>query len=410
MRSPNKGPASRPSDLVRVFAISDIHAFSSKTKGRNPHEPPSYVDIAVEKDHSAEQPLKALEELIAIDSLKADALICCGDLADAADPLGVRYTWEYLRKLKRQLGASLLVTAVGNHDIDSRFQGKSYDAREFIKHLRPTFPGHTPTMSNQFWARHFTIYRCGEMRVLLLDSCAYHGVEGEQNHGRISDATLAEIDRTLTADGPCVLNLLVCHHHPQKLAEYNLGDYDDMVNGQKVLDLLGYGKHGDWIVLHGHKHCPKISYAAGGASSPLVFSCGSVGARLFSDLGASARNQWYLLEFPINLFREYGVVGTFTAWDWIPSHGCQRARIGSGLPHQGGFGNRTPLPVVASEIRSLFNAPGRFNWAAICARRPELRFILPGDLRRLKEILETHHNIRLDFSEFGLIEEIELLS
>src|SRR5207248_25638 len=126
--------------------------------------------------------------------------------------------------------------------------------------------------------------RHGAMRILLIDSCAYHGVKGEHNHGRISDATLGEIDRRLSADGPCALNLLVCHHHPQKLAEYKLGDYDDMVNGQKLLDLLGYGKHGDWVVLHGHKHCPKVSYAAGGATSPLVFSCGSVGARLFAEL------------------------------------------------------------------------------------------------------------------------------
>ncbi|HZR78713.1 MAG TPA: metallophosphoesterase, partial [Chthoniobacterales bacterium] len=379
-------------------------------KGRDPREPPSYIDIADGNDRSADQPLKALDELITAAALKADAVICCGDLADAADPLGIKYSWDYLRKLKKQVQASLLVSAVGNHDIDSRFQSQSYDPREFIQSLKPTFPGHTAALSNQFWARHFVIYRHGAMRVLLVDSCAYHGIKHEYNHGRISDPTLGEIERRLTADGPCELNLMVCHHHPQKLADYNLGDYDDMLNGQKILDRLGYGKHGDWIVLHGHKHCPKISYAAGGANSPLVFSCGSIGARLFPELGASARNQWYLLEFPTELFAVYGVVGTFTAWDWIPSHGYQKARIGSGLPHQGGFGNRTPLAVVASTIRSLFNAPGRLDWTTICGRRPDLRFILPGDLRRLKEILETNHNIRLDFSEFGLIEEIELLA
>lgn len=411
MRSATKiDDVSITSDVIRIFVVSDIHAFSSRTKGRNPLEPPSYVDIAKDSDRPDEQPLKALEQLVTADSLNADALICCGDLADGADPVGVEYSWRYLRKLKNRLGASVLVAAVGNHDVDSRFQSKSYDAREFVQNLKPTFPGHTAVLSNQFWARHFAIYRYGLMRVLLIDSCAYHGIKGEHTHGRVSDATLGEIDKRLSTDGPCALNVLVCHHHPQKLADYKLGDYDDMVNGQKLLDLLGYGKHGDWIVLHGHKHCPKISYAAGGATSPLVFSCGSVGARLFPELGASARNQWYLLEFPTSSFSEFGIVGTFTAWDWIPSHGCQKARIGSGLPHRGGFGNRTPLPVLAATVRSLFDSPGRLAWTTICELQPGLRFILPGDLRRLAEILNDRHSIRVDFSEFGLIDEVELLT
>jgi hypothetical protein len=73
--------------------------------------------------------------------------------------------------------------------------------------------------------------------------------------------------------------------------------------GQFLLDLLAYDSNGDWVVLHGHKHCPKISYAAGGVTSPIVFSCGSIGAKLYPELNGNVRNQWYLLEFSSPSFR-----------------------------------------------------------------------------------------------------------
>lgn len=408
MTSDGSPPPPPPS--VRVFVVSDPHAFSSDTIGRRGKDPPSYIDVVSVGNSVVDHPLAAIEGLVKAKGIQANILLCCGDLADRADPVGLKFSWEFLNRLKGLLGAKLLVTAVGNHDVDSRYQAKTYDAKEFVQNLTPTFPGETNAASNEFWARHFTLYRADGCRVLLVDSCAYHGVKGEHLHGRISDTVLADIDERLSVDGPCELNVLVCHHHPQKLTEYRLGDYDDMANGQPLLDLIGRGKHGDWLVVHGHKHRPKLSYASGGAASAVVMSCGSIGARLFPDLGASVRNQFYLLEFPIELFPDYGLVGRFTAWDWIPSHGCQAAKTTSGLPHTGGFGNRTPLPILACAARALFTKPTRLSWQSACALLPELQFVLPDDLRLLKELSRARHQVHIDFSELGSPREIELMT
>jgi hypothetical protein len=180
-----------------------------------------------------------------------------------------------------------------------------------------------------------------------------------------------------------------------------------MANGQLLLDLLARDAHGDWIIIHGHKHCPKISYAAGGVASPVVLSCGSIGAKLYPELNGSARNQWYLLEFPLHLFETYGLVGTFRAWDWIPQLGCQEARADSGLPHEGGFGNRSSIPIIASAVRAIFDKPERKRWAEITAQRPDLQFVLPRDIRLMAKHLETRHNIWTQFSEIGSVDEIE---
>lgn len=396
--------------MVRVFVVSDFHAFTSTnaTRKRKTKETPSFIDVAAASTAPTDQPLISLEQQIESSGIRADALICCGDLGDRADPTGIRHVWDFLQRLKSKLTARLLISTVGNHDLDSRFQANDYDPKEYLQSLQPLFPSVEQSKCDEFWARHFTVHLESDFRIVVVDSCAFHGKKEEDAHGRISNLTLTALSQRITKDGRFPLNILVCHHHPQKQTEYNLGESDDMKNGQILLDMLAADPNNDWIVIHGHKHCPKISYAAGGVSSPTVLSCGSVGAKLYPELNGSARNQWYLLEFPIHLFEKYGLVGTFKAWDWIPQLGCQEARANSGLPSKGGFGIRNTVPVLASTVRASFLKPERQPWSSILKQSPELEFVLPGDIRMMAKHLESRYKIRAQFSETGLIDEVEL--
>ena len=66
-----------------------------------------------------------------------------------------------------------------------------------------------------------------------------------------------------------------------------------MVNGSLLLSLLE--RFGFQLVVHGHKHHPKLSYAAGGGASPAVLASGSLAAIATPILATNARNLFHLV-------------------------------------------------------------------------------------------------------------------
>ena len=163
--------------------------------------------------------------------------------------------------------------------------------RNTSSHSTQGFRFRNTKVSDQYWAKHFAIMRKQEYRLLLLNSCAYHGgQDSEKDHGHSYEATLGLIREALEADcRPAAVNLLLCHHHPQQHQEFKLGDYDAMKNGQLLLELLGSGQLGHWLIIHGHKHHPKLCYASGGAASPVIFSAGSLSVDIQHELQGSAQ-------------------------------------------------------------------------------------------------------------------------
>jgi hypothetical protein len=89
------------------------------------------------------------------------------------------------------------------------------------------------------------------------------------------------------------INLLVCHHPPGVHGEHDLGEYDFIHNGDGLLRCLEH--HGAWLVVHGHKHHGRISYAQGSNAAPIIFSASSLGFCL--DVAKpGVRNQFYILD------------------------------------------------------------------------------------------------------------------
>src|SRR5207247_8648242 len=111
-----------------------------------------------------------------------------------------------------------------------------------------------------------------------------------------------------------LLNLLLGYLSRDAGKAYGLGAADIMLGGAELLQLLSAGDYGEWLVIHGHKHLPKLSYAQGAtAATPVVFAAGSLCACLASRIQAVARNQFYILDFPLDLFPTVGLVGRFHA-------------------------------------------------------------------------------------------------
>jgi 3',5'-cyclic AMP phosphodiesterase CpdA len=384
------GLTDRSSLFVRVAVASDLHAFDRGTDTTDP----SHLDVSTREDILEQHPISGLLDLISKFGLTADMLLCPGDLADKANPGPLKYAWRKLHEIGESLSAKIVAATAGNHDVDSRFAYNDYDAKGMLQSLSPGFPSSDMVRSDFYWSRNFAVEVGDDHRLVLLNTSAYHGYSPpnrppEYEHGRVASATLSALERHLGALEEKPVNMLLCHHHPTPLTEFG-DDREYMANGDRLLELLGSGKYGSWMVIHGHRHVPKLQYAQGSSTSPVIFSAGSLSATIFPRARRRASNQFYIVEFPkVDLSLNVTLPGRILAWDWAHGIGWTPAGADSGLPAISGFGHRGGTGPLAHRIASLIpDDAGWAKWSDVEASVPEVMFLTPSDMQGLRAELQ----------------------
>lgn len=381
---------------IRIAVLSDLHAHD-KLK-----EAPSLVNIGIGTRTVSEDPLKGLAQFIERSGMKADLLLCPGDLGHQACPASISAVWAEIHELGKSLGTTLTTATAGNHDIDSRYIGNNFSPEHILKKLAPPYPLARREKNDEYWGRAYTIEHAPNRswRLVILNSSAYHGKgEWEQNHGRIDELTLEQLTDDLAHSPECSANILLCHHHPISHSELGLGEADLMRNGQLLLDALGSGDYGDWLLIHGHKHHAKLAYAGGPTSdTPVVFAAGSLSALPWLGTSGRTANQFYMITVGKATESGYGLIGRVESWDWSIGLGWTPAISAdrSGLPHECGFGFRNPKSLV-KPIVDLFEARAEqiITWQSVLAAAPALEFLLPGDFARLEKSLIKQHKLKI---------------
>jgi predicted phosphodiesterase len=393
---------------VTLAVVSDLHAY---VDGDPPG--PSSLSISLAEDEPTRHPITGLRRLLEDLQAKADILVSCGDMGDKAHPAAIQYAWKALQSIGQTLSVRLIAAASGNHDLDSRHNHNEFDAKGHLQALVPPFPLPEEERNDRYWARHFVIAEdCGVSRVVILNSCAYHGTGAEEyEHGRIARSTIDRLRHSLKCIEPPPVNIFVCHHHPERHGEPPLSDRDDyeaMTNGPGLIELLGSGDVGEWLVIHGHRHRPRLFYAQGATCPPVVLSAGSLCGHIDSVLQGYARNQFYLVEIDVTDSRKWGLSGTFRAWDWIPAQGWIPAGAQSGLPSSGGFGWRETPVSIAAAIADRFvevTVPFFYSWDRVVSIVPRLRYIMPRSVPQIAGQLRQRHGFQVT-EEGGRILEI----
>lgn len=375
-----------------IAVASDLHAYET-----DPNEP-SHLNITIPENQTHVHPISALIKLIKKEGeeISADILLCPGDLGDKAQSSGIQYAWKSIHKIGAALNAKLITAASGNHDLDSRYL-TSVDAKGILMGLEPPYPLPDDAANNKYWAKNYVIHEGDNFRLVILNTCAYHGgKQDEINHGRIAESTLEFLKKELSSLPEKLVNILLCHHHPQQHMEIKLGDYDVMTNGQLLIDLLGSGDYGRWMIIHGHKHHPKITYASGVATAPVIFSAGSLCANLYRELQTRARNQFYLISLPLEEIKSFGLVGSIEAWDWASGDGwAPAAEKNSGLPSLCPFGVRVDPISLARQVAG-FVSSDKVKWEYIRENLPEVSFIFPQDFVQLKKELVKTYSLEIE--------------
>jgi hypothetical protein len=363
---------------VRILLLSDLHAFAGPTKDGSV---PSYADAKRANPSPGEDALVALKELVTQNNLQVDLVVCAGDLGDKADPTGITYAWASIQSIAAELRCQQSVAVCGNHDLDSRYLANTDDPdpKGVLQDLNPAFPVNDDDLCDKFWSRNFVTLNgpSPHTRLLLLNTSAYHGgKQDEINHGRITFRTVERIRRALLSEGRRNLNVMICHHHPFPHSRLDgRADYEAMRNGQSLLDVLGDPTFGPWLILHGHRHHPRIAFSSGANSPPIV-----IGAASFSAKMGECANQVHLVEVDNTCSFGYDICGTVTSWTFSYGTGFMlMPKSTNALPGHCGFGFKGNLGGLIQRIHDFIHQSNAayVEWRSVASAIIEVDYLTP---------------------------------
>jgi predicted MPP superfamily phosphohydrolase len=380
---------------VSIAIMSDLHFVANDKEPKS-----SYVDLS--KNRAEKQdPIEDLYRFINEAGLSADILLCPGDITVAACQGGLHAAWQALQRTASELGTQKLYAATGNHDISSRSGESEPEIWERLKQLTPAYP--SPGLREidrlRYWAEHYFVEQVGQIRFVVLNTCNTHARgEKEYVHGRITDYTIQKLLESVPRSDDIKLNILLCHHHPVKYPDLDQSslDYSEMTQGAKLMDTLSDTGQ-PWLIIHGHKHFPRLSYAPGGAFSPTLFSAGSFSAILSPVYFQTALNQFYILDLDVADISTMGAVGTVRAWEWIKSLGWAISDYSSNpgkISSGSGFGSRENPYALAARIALRVQPGAAVNWGQIELDFPDMKYMLVEDRRKLLANLQQRFKIR----------------
>jgi hypothetical protein len=403
---------------IRIAIVSDQHFHdpdpNSNAKGH------SHIALTTLGLRHGQNPWADLEDLIEQSHIQVDMLLCPGDITTNAQGKCLSIAWDSLLRLGHSLGAGVVACATGNHDIRSRETppppiksllrdiDRTSGVFEDLKRLQPPYPlqtfTHTPNTATdrkkraEYFGNDFLIHTANDIRLVILNSCAGHTNDPlTYDRGIVSEAALAELRLQLEESGGSepMINILLCHHHPDVHSDNDTGTYDFILNGEALIQLLE--EFGEWIIIHGHKHNPRIVNAQGTESCPItIFSAGSLGAVMNEGrLGKEDRNQFYVLELEFN--DQTGLRGTLQVWHWfVGDKWTETAPAGNKISTGSGFGEHRRARALADIIAPLVKASGEMPWADIVAQTDFARYLFPRAVSRVLAELQRHHDISAD--------------
>ena len=134
-------------DKLRIAVVSDLHFVNKDKVGDT--EKHSWLTFSA-SNSSPNNFWDSLIEKIKQDGIKADLLICPGDITTHAEPTALEFAWGKLNELAKILDCKILATATGNHDVISRLSSSSSNPVrdlnsivgivENLKKLSPPYP------------------------------------------------------------------------------------------------------------------------------------------------------------------------------------------------------------------------------------------------------------------------------
>lgn len=381
--------------MTTIAVASDLHADARGTAE-------SFLTEGASRAAWKAHPIGALCRLIEREDLSAEYLVSPGDFANRCSLPGLRIGWEAVTELAEALGATV-IGSLGNHDVDSHLTHGDPDVFIHARNVSPLFPLGEIAANVAYWRKGYVLINRPDVAFLVFNSSLHHAIPDEIKHGKITHELLDPLEEELESTDLPELRIAIVHHHPHLHEELGLGAADVMYGGQELLTLLG--RFGFQLVVHGHKHHPKLSYAAGGPTAPVIFAAGSLTFINYAELAANTRNLFHLVTVEPSTAADRTVHGSIKSWEFNCGIGWNPATFRSaGFPYYAGFGCRQTPAQLAADTAAVVRR--RIGWAEVLQLVPCLPYALPSMRNETLSQLRTHYDVRTLHDDLG--EPVEL--
>ncbi len=389
----------------RIAIISDLHVGTgARALELCPHTPSR--DDLVAKDQAF---LQAFASLCESEAFKAsgpiDALCVTGDISHEAHPLEFRRANEVLAFLMAQLGLQehQVYAVPGNHDVNwaqaAEGRGRRYDA---IQQNSATLVRRfgAASIGSLFQDPYFLGWDSDELLVVGLNTAAHDGPEPREgyHHGLVKQSTLDALDdycRSLNRDD-AQTRICLLHHHPLSYTDPrpDIADPSALVNAENLRELLS--RHRFDLIVHGHKHWPRLSTFMEGNQWPLnILGAGSFSASPDPQWTGEIGNQFHVVQLSgrdgVDGHSPGLAFGYVQTWVYQISGRWVASSNRIGLRATCGFGSVITPPVVEALCRRALSAAevrgGICDWDLLTSEAPTLKHVSPSQLHSTLSVL-----------------------
>jgi hypothetical protein len=393
---------------VRLAIISDLHFRADLNGAYRPaagSQGASFDPIAGLLDFLR----KDGDALKGTDGSIADYLVCPGDICDRANAQAFNVGWEKLKEIQTVLGAAHMVAATGNHEVISRTEvtdggvqpESAIDPLCHLQKLReyPTCLLRTEAERWTYWGRGYEIIEEESILILLVNSSHFHFTmaPGEYLRGRIGEVALKllrdELKNRVDQDRDRIF-LVLMHHHPISHVDLDVElGRTEMYNGAHLMQILSECGVA-WLVIHGHKHHPKLRFGSDdGPGKSIIFAAGSGGAELTGELAARTRLQFYIVEADVTTQAlDAQAAGRIRSFSWVDNRWQHCLRKDHGLPDRCGFSiPECDVAGAAKKVATVLcqSSYAYLTWEEVMESVPELSMLLPGKIEVLRRALSA---------------------
>lgn len=383
---------------IKIGVISDLHCHSlEKNKGKRDSYLLSDEELPVFQD-----PYKSLEYLINNGKkLDVDILIMPGDFTNMACPEGLLKGFEIVENLKKIMNSKVLISSVGNHDLDSHNTYSKEPLKKF-QEISKKFPNNFPLNNESFWNKGYEIIEFDYLRILVINTSHNHFNKKNAEHGDISEDSLKFLEDELSLLNDDKIGIVLTHHSPLEHSHFNSGINDFMHNGDDLTKIID--KYDFKLLIHGHKHDPRIRKLPGGINSPFVFSSGSFSA-VQEKLLLGGCNTFHIIT--LNVDGKYKGKGKIDTWFFSTAKGWSNEIMNQYFEPHVGFGAIVDIDNIAQEILNILKVEKNFmiEWEELEKKIPELGYLMTIDLNKLKDKLSK---LNIKTSPFSIGSQIFL--
>ncbi|AMR33468.1 hypothetical protein A0256_19605 [Mucilaginibacter sp. PAMC 26640] len=361
--------------FLKIAVISDLHCKHKSAEHKNLTSTILYSnDIGVAE---FKHPVKALYKFIKAQELKADIVLCPGDVTDSSDDQGLLTGFSYLEKISKALDTEKLIFTIGNHDVNSR-DSLADDVFNKLKNIDEKYPLPTKTANDHYWLHGFAVITDGDVLILVFNSCYSHRTSAKAQKSKIDQPTLDKINAELALHKVADFKhkILLCHHHPLNHANIDYEDSDVIDKGDLLIDLVV--KNGFHICVHGHKHEPRLRTV-----SKLPIFCSGSFSSLMNVSVIKGDNTFHMI-----YLKETENKGYIKTWVHLPMVGWM-TRDDSQFPSYVGFGYQGNIEILAKQIVDFLEKTGSsfIQFETLEKQFEDILYLDEQDQKKLSTIL-----------------------